>query len=46
MPKQLVYSKGKCEKTVIDLGDSVKIGGDQIAVAAGPCSIKVEEEME
>ena len=29
-------------KTVIDLGDGVTIGGDQITVMAGPCSVENE----
>ena len=32
------------QKTVIDLGDGVVIGGDQVTVIAGPCSVESEEQ--
>ena len=31
-------------KTVIDLGDGVTIGGDSISLMAGPCSVESEEQ--
>ena len=32
------------EKTVIDLGDGVTIGGNEISMMAGPCSVESEEQ--
>lgn len=32
------------QKTVIDLGDGVTVGGDEIAMMAGPCSVESEEQ--
>ncbi len=32
------------QKTVIDLGDGVTIGGDEISIMAGPCSVESEEQ--
>jgi 3-deoxy-7-phosphoheptulonate synthase len=32
------------QKTVIDLGDGVTIGGDDISIMAGPCSVESEEQ--
>lgn len=39
-PFRLVSREFKKENSVIDLGKGVKIGGDQIVVMAGPCSIE------
>jgi 3-deoxy-7-phosphoheptulonate synthase len=33
------------EATVIDLGDGVKIGGDEVVIMAGPCSVESEEQL-
>jgi 3-deoxy-7-phosphoheptulonate synthase len=32
------------QKTVIDLGDGVTIGGNEISMMAGPCSVESEEQ--
>jgi 3-deoxy-7-phosphoheptulonate synthase len=32
------------QKTIIDLGDGVTIGGDEISIIAGPCSVESEEQ--
>jgi len=32
------------QKTVIDLGDGVTIGGNEIAMMAGPCSVESEDQ--
>ena len=43
---KLVSKKWKTERTIIDLGDEVKIGGKELAIMAGPCSIENEEQIE
>ncbi|PCJ24814.1 MAG: 3-deoxy-7-phosphoheptulonate synthase [Flavobacteriales bacterium] len=43
---KLVSKKWKVNNTVIDLGDNVTIGGDELAIMAGPCSIEGEEQIE
>ena len=43
---KLVSSKWKINRTTIDLGDGVIIGGDQsLTIMAGPCSIEGEENI-
>ena len=42
---QLVSRKWKVNRTVIDLGDDVKIGDGHFAMMAGPCSIEGEENI-
>ncbi|RQD78177.1 MAG: 3-deoxy-7-phosphoheptulonate synthase, partial [Halanaerobium sp. MSAO_Bac5] len=37
-PYKLTSWNFKQHKTVIDLGDGVKVGGDELTVMAGPCS--------
>jgi 3-deoxy-7-phosphoheptulonate synthase len=32
------------QKTVIDLGNGVTVGGDEISIMAGPCSVESEEQ--
>jgi 3-deoxy-7-phosphoheptulonate synthase len=43
---KLVSRKWKLDPTVIDLGDDVKIGGNEFTLMAGPCSIENEEQVE
>lgn len=43
---KLVSRKWKVDRTVIDLGDGVKIGGGHFAIMAGPCSIEGEENIQ
>lgn len=43
---KLVSKKWKTERTIIDLGDEVKIGGKDLAIMAGPCSIENEAQIE
>ena len=43
---KLVSRKWKTKNTIIDLGDEVKIGGDELAIMAGPCSIESESQIE
>lgn len=43
---KLVSKKWKIDRTVIDLGDDVKIGGKDLAIMAGPCSIENESQIE
>ena len=45
-PYQLVSRMWKTSPTIIDLGDNVTIGGDDICLMAGPCSIEGEEQVE
>ncbi len=42
---QLVSSQWRVQPTVIDLGDGVTIGGGDLALMAGPCSIENEEQV-
>ena len=44
-PFKLASRQFKPEGTVIDLGRGVKIGGPDVVVAAGPCSIESHEQM-
>jgi len=43
---KLVSTKWKVHNTVIDLGDGVKIGGNEISIMAGPCSVEGEAQMQ
>ncbi len=43
---KLVSAKWKVGRTVIDLGDGVQIGGDEVVVMAGPCSIEGRDQIE
>jgi 3-deoxy-7-phosphoheptulonate synthase len=43
---KLVSSKWKVEPTVIDLGDGVTIGGGNLSIMAGPCSIENEQQVD
>ncbi|MCB9360850.1 MAG: 3-deoxy-7-phosphoheptulonate synthase [Flavobacteriales bacterium] len=43
---KLVSKKWKTNRTIIDLGDNVTIGGKDLAIMAGPCSIENEEQIE
>ncbi|MFY0686894.1 MAG: 3-deoxy-7-phosphoheptulonate synthase [Cyclobacteriaceae bacterium] len=43
---KLVSDKWKVGKSVIDLGDDVKIGNGHFAIMAGPCSIEGEENID
>lgn len=42
---QLVSRMWKTTRTMIDLGDEVKIGGKDLTIMAGPCSIEDEEQV-
>ena len=42
-PYKLVSRDFKKENSVIDLGNDVKIGGEEIIVMAGPCSVEKED---
>ena len=39
-PYKLVLREVKEETTVIDLGDGIRIGGQELAIIAGPCAIE------
>ena len=43
-PYKLVGRELKEEKTVIDLGDGVQVGGRELAVIAGPCAVESREQ--
>jgi 3-deoxy-7-phosphoheptulonate synthase len=43
---KLVSKKWKINRTIIDLGDDVTIGGNELAIMAGPCSIENETQIE
>ena len=42
-PYKLVSRDFKKEDSILDLGDGVKIGGKEIVLMAGPCSVESEE---
>src|SRR6516165_572440 len=44
-PFKLASRQFKPEGTVIDLGRGVTIGGQELAVAAGPCSVESPEQI-
>ncbi len=44
-PYKLASKEGKDFKTVVHLGNGKKVGGDQIAVIAGPCAIENKEQI-
>ncbi|MGB8492859.1 MAG: 3-deoxy-7-phosphoheptulonate synthase [Candidatus Acidiferrum sp.] len=44
-PFKLASRQFKPQGTIIDLGRSVKIGGSEIVVAAGPCSVESREQI-
>lgn len=43
---KLVSRKWKVGRTSIDLGDGVTVGGGELAIMAGPCSIENEKQVE
>ncbi|MCO6499634.1 MAG: 3-deoxy-7-phosphoheptulonate synthase [Vicingus serpentipes] len=43
---KLVSKKWKVNNTIIDLGNNVTIGGKELAIMAGPCSIEGEKQIE
>jgi 3-deoxy-7-phosphoheptulonate synthase len=43
-PYKLVGRELKEEGTVVDLGHGVKIGGEELAVVAGPCAVENREQ--
>ncbi len=43
---KMVSSKWKVGRTVVDIGDNIKIGNGHFSVMAGPCSIESEEQIE
>ena len=42
---KLVSKKWKVADTAIDLGDGLRIGGEDFAMMAGPCSIESEDQV-
>jgi len=42
---KLVSTKWKVRNTTISLGDGVTIGGNDISIMAGPCSVESEDQM-
>ncbi len=45
-PYKIVARSYHKEDTVIDLGNGIKIGGNQVQVIAGPCSVETQEQMD
>ena len=43
-PYKLASNELKKEKSIIDVGYGVTVGGDQLAVFAGPCAIESDEQ--
>ena len=44
-PYRFVALEYKPERTIIDLGDGVKIGGNEVCIMAGPCTVESEEQL-
>lgn len=44
-PYKLTSWNFKQQKTVVDLGDGVKVGGAELTVMAGPCSVESREQI-
>src|SRR6056297_388848 len=44
-PYKLTSWNFKQDKTVVDLGDGVKVGGSELTVMAGPCSVESREQI-
>lgn len=44
-PFKLASRQFKPEGTIVDLGRGVKIGGPEVAIAAGPCSVESHEQI-
>ena len=42
---KFVARESKVDRTIIDLGDGVTIGGNQISMMAGPCTVESEEQL-
>lgn len=43
-PYKLASKELKSERSVVDVGHGVSVGGDKLAVFAGPCAIESEEQ--
>ncbi len=43
-PYKLVGRELKEDKTIVDLGDGVRIGGRELAIIAGPCAVESREQ--
>jgi 3-deoxy-7-phosphoheptulonate synthase len=44
-PYKLVTLDLRHDRTVIDLGGDAKIGGDELAIIAGPCAVETREQI-
>lgn len=42
---KMVSHKWKVDRTIIDCGDGIRIGGNSLTMMAGPCSIESEEQI-
>src|SRR5207253_11422600 len=45
-PFKLASREFKLEDTIVDLGRGVKIGGNEVVVAAGPCSVESRDQIQ
>ncbi len=45
-PYKIVARSYHNEDTIIDLGNGITIGGNQVQVIAGPCSVETQEQMD
>jgi 3-deoxy-7-phosphoheptulonate synthase len=43
---KMVSKKWKLNNTIIDLGDGIRVGTDELAIMSGPCAIESEEQIE
>lgn len=44
-PYKFVAREYKADRTVIDLGDGVTVGGEAVSLMAGPCTVESEEQL-
>lgn len=44
-PYKQVSREWKAETTVVDLGNGVRVGGSEVVVIAGPCSVESEQQI-
>ncbi len=42
---KFVAAESRTERTIIDLGDGVTIGGNDVSIMAGPCTVESEEQL-
>ncbi len=44
-PYKLASSEGRRERSIVRIGDQVRIGGPKVVMVAGPCSVESEDQL-